>query len=288
MLCATIVAPGHAMALPLMPEFIAPQDGAEKQDCERNAAKRWLATHADRVGDLRPIFLGDDLFACQPVPDAMVAAGGDFLLTAKPSSHKALYDFMDGATPEERVLKQKVAGRTLTHRYRWFSKVPLRDGEDARLVDPFRLYLDRRRHEGCRNTRRLWREIVTDSFKGSFATLARWAARLWGVGPADGAIVPASKPDAPRPSQRRCAWLLGCERDELTAAERAYIERLTAEESALPTISLLARSFAAMVRGGDASGLDDWIASAGDSDLSGLATGVLRDKAAVAAAITEP
>ena len=28
--------------LPLMPEFIAPQDGAEKQDCERNGAKRWL------------------------------------------------------------------------------------------------------------------------------------------------------------------------------------------------------------------------------------------------------
>ena len=135
MLCATVVAPGHAMALPLMPDFIAPQDGAEKQDCERNAAKRWLATHADRVGDLRPIFLGDDLFACQPVTDAMVAAGGDFLLTAKPTSHKALYDFMDGATPEERVLKQKVAGKTLTYRYRWFSKVPLRDGEDARLVD---------------------------------------------------------------------------------------------------------------------------------------------------------
>ncbi len=40
-----------------------------------------------------------------------------------------------------------------------------------------------------------------------------------------------------------------------------------------------------MVRGRDASGLDDWIASAGDSDLSGLATGVTRDKAA---AITEP
>src|ERR1700709_2067656 len=41
MLAATLVAPGHAMALPRVPEFIAPQDGAEKQDCERNAAKRW-------------------------------------------------------------------------------------------------------------------------------------------------------------------------------------------------------------------------------------------------------
>ena len=52
MLAGTVVAPGHAMALPMMPEFIAPQDGAEKQDCERNAAKRWLAAHAKRLMDL--------------------------------------------------------------------------------------------------------------------------------------------------------------------------------------------------------------------------------------------
>jgi len=49
MLAATLVAPGHNMVVPLMPEFIAKQDGAEKQDCERSAAKRWLAAHAARV-----------------------------------------------------------------------------------------------------------------------------------------------------------------------------------------------------------------------------------------------
>src|ERR1019366_3643182 len=46
MLAATIVAPGHNMVVPLMPEFIVKPDGAEKQDCERNAAKRWLAAPA--------------------------------------------------------------------------------------------------------------------------------------------------------------------------------------------------------------------------------------------------
>ena len=40
-LAATVVAPGHAQVLPLPPEFIAPQDGALKQDSERAAAKRW-------------------------------------------------------------------------------------------------------------------------------------------------------------------------------------------------------------------------------------------------------
>ena len=34
-----IVAPDYAPVLPFVPEFILPQDGAEKQDCELNAAK---------------------------------------------------------------------------------------------------------------------------------------------------------------------------------------------------------------------------------------------------------
>ena len=49
MLAATLVAPGHDKVLPLEPEFIVPQDGAEKRDCERNAAKRWLAQHGATV-----------------------------------------------------------------------------------------------------------------------------------------------------------------------------------------------------------------------------------------------
>ena len=48
MLSATVVAPGHSKVVPLMPEFIAPRDGAEKQDCERNAVKRWSGKHHAR------------------------------------------------------------------------------------------------------------------------------------------------------------------------------------------------------------------------------------------------
>jgi len=135
MLAATLVAPGHAMTLPLMPEFIAPQDGAEKQDCERNAAKRWLSTHGGRLKHLRPIYLGDDLFACQPIAEAITGAGGDFLLTAKPASHKALYDFMQGAEFDEHAVTQKTNGKRLTYRFRWFEGAPLRDAHDAVLVN---------------------------------------------------------------------------------------------------------------------------------------------------------
>src|SRR4029077_16664716 len=58
MLGATLVAPGHNQVVPLEPEFIAPQDGAEKQDCESRAARRWLATHAACYSRLGPIFSG--------------------------------------------------------------------------------------------------------------------------------------------------------------------------------------------------------------------------------------
>jgi len=79
-----------------MPKFITSQDGAEKQDCERNAAKRWLATHGPRLRELRPVYLGDALFACQPICEAVLESGSDFLFTAKPASHITHLRFHEG------------------------------------------------------------------------------------------------------------------------------------------------------------------------------------------------
>lgn len=136
MLAAMIVAPGHAMVLPLMPEFITPQDGARKQDCERSAAKRWLLAHGDRVAGLRPIYLGDALFSCQPLAAAVLATGADFLLVCKKDSHKTLYEFLQGATLAERMAVERRPGnQSRTYRYRWIEGVPLRDGEDAIRVN---------------------------------------------------------------------------------------------------------------------------------------------------------
>ena len=135
LLAATVVAPGHAKVIPLFPEFVAPQDGAEKQDCERNAAKRWHGRHGQRLRSLRPIYLGDDLFACQPIAKMLADGGDDFIFTAKPSSHKALYDFMEGAQLQRHEEKLRKGKAFETRRYRWIEKVPLRDGKDAMSVN---------------------------------------------------------------------------------------------------------------------------------------------------------
>lgn len=135
LLSATVVAPGTNRVVPLMPEFIAKQDGAEKQDCERNAVKRWFAKHGARIKSLNPVYLGDDLFACQPVAEMVKANGDDFIFTCKETSHKALYDFMNGAPREQHDEKIRKRSTTETFRYRWIDNVPIRDGKDAMLVN---------------------------------------------------------------------------------------------------------------------------------------------------------
>jgi hypothetical protein len=84
MLGAAIVAPGHTMVVPLMPEFLAPQDGAEKQDCERNGAKRWRIAHGGRLTGLRPVYLGGRLFSCQPLAEAVLHTGTDLGNAVRP------------------------------------------------------------------------------------------------------------------------------------------------------------------------------------------------------------
>jgi hypothetical protein len=135
MLAASVVAPGRSKVVPLTPEFIARQDGAEKQDCERNAVQRWLAKHAARLKPLRPVYLADDLFACQSVVKRLVESGDDFLFTAKEASHKALYDFIAGAELDRHEVKVRKGKTREAHRYRFVEKVPLRDGKDAVLVN---------------------------------------------------------------------------------------------------------------------------------------------------------
>ena len=135
MVSAVIVAPGIDRALPLEPEFVTPQDGSEKQDCEARATHRWLAAHGAQYAHLKPIYLGDDLSSRQSTCEAVRAVDGHFLFTAKPSSHKTLYSWLDGA--EVPVMEQKIkqGRRFMTHRYRWLEGVPIRDGKDALIVN---------------------------------------------------------------------------------------------------------------------------------------------------------
>jgi hypothetical protein len=134
-----IVSPGHSQVVPLRPEFITPQDGQVKQDCEIAAAKRWLATHAERYATGNVTLLGDDLYAHQPFCRQVLLHGFHFLFTCKPTSHLHLSGWVEGLSPSARpTLKLRVKGKSNRwehHQYRWANGVPLTDSEDALKVN---------------------------------------------------------------------------------------------------------------------------------------------------------
>lgn len=134
-----IVAPGNPHVISLPPEFISPQDGHEKQDSEHAATKRWLLEHAKHYRELGVTFLGDDLYDCQPICQAMLAEGCHFLLTCKPDSHKTLYEFVDGLSKMNKVqivtINRRQGKQHYTDIYRFVNQIPLRDTDDALQVN---------------------------------------------------------------------------------------------------------------------------------------------------------
>src|SRR3954467_12215890 len=114
LLCATLVAPGHSKVVPLEPEFVVPQDGHDKQDCESRAARRWLAQHGPAYARLKPIYLGDDLYARQPLCEAVQATGGHFLFVCKPASHPTIQEYLTGVAMPEHVARVKRGRARLT------------------------------------------------------------------------------------------------------------------------------------------------------------------------------
>lgn len=138
-LTALVVHPEKHEVLPLMPEFIAPQDGAEKQDCELAAAKRWLAREMGWLQEQKAVLLGDDLFSHQPFCELVIGAELTFLLVCKPKSHKLLYEWIAGmeaaGTLDEREQRKWNGRHGEIWRYRWAHDVPLRAGDDGLRVN---------------------------------------------------------------------------------------------------------------------------------------------------------
>lgn len=134
------VKPGQSQVLPLPPEFIVPQDGSEKQDCERAAAKRWLAEQGKHFSDHSVTYLGDDLYANQPLCHLIAETyHQNFIFTCKPESHVGLYEwiaFLDKNQAVFEVTQRHWSGKHgEIWRYRFANEVPLRNGDDAMSVN---------------------------------------------------------------------------------------------------------------------------------------------------------
>lgn len=132
-----LVKPGNNKVISLIPEYITPQDGHDKQDCENAAAKRWLGTHGQEFKGLGMTITGDDLYCKQPLCELMLDEGFDFILACKEKSHPTLYEYVDYLKDDIVSLEIKCwkGKQSVIETYSFLNGVPLRDGQDALEVN---------------------------------------------------------------------------------------------------------------------------------------------------------
>ncbi|WP_425484167.1 ISL3 family transposase [Allomesorhizobium camelthorni] len=151
------------------------------------------------------------------------------------------------------------------------------------VLDSFQDYLELRWQEGQRNGSQLWTEIKRRGFEGSKATVYRWTAAR----KERSSTAPPNSRWRP-PSRRNCAWLLSEDPTSLDEPTGRFLHHLYEAAPELAVAGELARRFAALIRGDDDAGLEQWLKDATDSELASLAAGIGRDIEAVRAAITQP
>jgi len=136
---AVLSAPEQEQVICLDPEFITPQDGHKKQDCEQQAVKRWVERNAERFEPWHVTILTDDLHCHQPFCERLRKHKMHFILTCKPDSHEALYEELALLERVEGAISTKVVrkwnGRYYERRvYRWAEHLPLRGDAKTLLV----------------------------------------------------------------------------------------------------------------------------------------------------------
>jgi hypothetical protein len=89
---AVIVHPDHREVLPLCPEPIIRQDGAAKNDCERNATRRLLGHIRREHPHMRFIVIEDGLSSNGPHIEDLLEHDMHFILGAKPGDHPFLFE----------------------------------------------------------------------------------------------------------------------------------------------------------------------------------------------------
>lgn len=131
-----IVHPGLRQVFPLGPEFIRRQDGATKQDCETNAAKRAIHRIREEHRQLAMIVVGDSLYSKAPMVRELEGLRYSYLLVAKPEDHKSLFEDIEGLRRGKRLDRLEVPGpKGKRYLYEWVNGVALGAERDSPVVN---------------------------------------------------------------------------------------------------------------------------------------------------------
>lgn len=132
MMCAAIVHPDIKIVLPFAPEPVIKSDGTAKNDCERHASKRLIDDIRREHPHLKLIAVQDAIAANYPNLQQLKNANMRFIVGVKSGDHKALFDFVNGATCQEH---QHTTQDGKAHRYRYINCAPLNDSHSDFFVN---------------------------------------------------------------------------------------------------------------------------------------------------------
>ena len=138
MYCGAIVHPDKKTVIPFAPEPILKSDGSKKNDCERNASKRFYEDLRREHPQLKIIVIEDGLASNIPHLELLIYLHMRFIIGAKPGDHKALFDSVQQLIDKKsKALHEDVV--TLEDgticRYRYVNNIQLNESDPEFFVN---------------------------------------------------------------------------------------------------------------------------------------------------------
>lgn len=144
------------------------------------------------------------------------------------------------------------------------------------------LWLDAQWAAGKRNGTELWRQLKAQGFRGSLRVVGEWATRRRKAEKVDGSALSRA------PSARTIARLMTIGRDDLSKSETVTVAAIEGGVPLLVEAREIIAAFQGMIRKRSLADLEPWLERACSGLTGSFANGVVKDQAAVSAAITSP
>lgn len=127
-----VVHPDKKNVIPLCPEVILNQHDESKNDCERNACKRFLENFRREHPHLKAILLGDGLTSTAPYIRMVEEYKLRFILGAKPGDHEFLFNQLEKSTDAKYFDCETENGEY--HQFRFLNGAPLnKSNQDVKV-----------------------------------------------------------------------------------------------------------------------------------------------------------
>lgn len=174
-LVGSIISPLMKQVLPIAFEPIVKEDGALKNDCEKNCAKRWLKLFRAHHPQMPVCIVADGLYSNAPFIKALKESRCSYILVAKEDDHKYMYDYFRAGDGED-VGEYRFKGKESDQFYRFMNDVPLNETNHDLKVNV--LYYEEINQKSGKKTRWLWvtdTKLTKDNVKSTMkAGRSRW------------------------------------------------------------------------------------------------------------------